>query len=354
MRRATPADRDAVLAFASATWDGWDYIPHAWPVWIEARDGMLLVGEPAEPGAVDADGEPLPPGRPVAVARVARTTPAEAWLEGIRVDPRVRGMDIATDLQVVELNAAASLGAKVVRYATGQHNEGSHRLGARHGFSVLASLRTWWSRADDDDEEDDDESAYDPQARARATEERRRLLAQLSRAGLVVPATGDDRLWATVERSQGFARAAGLYEHRAWALQALTGERFDDHLRRGEVVATGAPAENGWGVAIVPGEALPAEDVSLHLGLLCGEGLAAVTLAAEIDRHAENGIRFRLPDADAPIPGASRADLAAAGFTAREWLLDILGRPLGDGNPPPPVDPTAVVVDVPELAAVSR
>ena len=39
----------------------------------------------------------------------------EAWLEGIRVDPRVRGMNVATDLQVAELHWAVANGAHVVR-----------------------------------------------------------------------------------------------------------------------------------------------------------------------------------------------------------------------------------------------
>ena len=34
VRRAHAADTQAVLAFASHTWDRWDYIPNAWPVWL--------------------------------------------------------------------------------------------------------------------------------------------------------------------------------------------------------------------------------------------------------------------------------------------------------------------------------
>ena len=55
----------------------------------------------------------------VAVVRVTMSAKGQAWLEGIRVDPRVRGIDVATDLQVAELRWAAAQGAQVVRYATG-------------------------------------------------------------------------------------------------------------------------------------------------------------------------------------------------------------------------------------------
>src|SRR5215208_4010782 len=89
VRRARAGDRDAVLAFATRTWDGWDYIPHAWPVWLEASDGVLLVasaGSAANGGlSVDADGEPLADGQPIAISRVALLSPTEGWVEGIRV-----------------------------------------------------------------------------------------------------------------------------------------------------------------------------------------------------------------------------------------------------------------------------
>ena len=99
VRRARPEDEAAVLAFASRTWHDWDYIPNAWPVWLDADDGVMLVGC-------------RPDGQPVAVSRVALLTPTEGWVEGIRVDPEVRGLDIASDLQVAELAWAAAQGVE--------------------------------------------------------------------------------------------------------------------------------------------------------------------------------------------------------------------------------------------------
>jgi len=111
-------------------------MPHAWPVWLTADDGAMLVATvgPTTDGrpALDANGEKLLEGQPVAVSRVALLSPTEGWVEGIRVDPRVRGMGVATDLQVAELHWLAANRTAVTRYATSQRNEGSHRLGARH------------------------------------------------------------------------------------------------------------------------------------------------------------------------------------------------------------------------------
>ena len=150
MRRAVESDRDQVLAFASRTWHDWDYIPNAWPVWLEASDGAFLVGMVGERAAgdhealVDAEGETLGVGEVVAVTRVAMVSPTEAWLEGIRVDPRIRGMGVAADLQVAELQWIAAQGATILRYATGSTNEASHRLGARDGINLIAAFRAWW------------------------------------------------------------------------------------------------------------------------------------------------------------------------------------------------------------------
>ena len=44
VRLARDDDRDAVMAFATNTWNDWDYVPRAWPRWLEAKDGVMLVG----------------------------------------------------------------------------------------------------------------------------------------------------------------------------------------------------------------------------------------------------------------------------------------------------------------------
>ena len=111
VRRVTPADKEAVLAFATSTWDGWDYIPSVFDHWVSAPDGVFLavLPAPAADGAppLDTTGEPLDPERVIAISRVTFLSDEDAWIEGIRVDPRVRGMGIATVLQVAELRWAA-------------------------------------------------------------------------------------------------------------------------------------------------------------------------------------------------------------------------------------------------------
>ncbi|HSH21714.1 MAG TPA: GNAT family N-acetyltransferase [Candidatus Caenarcaniphilales bacterium] len=343
-----------MLEFASDTWDGWDYIPHAWPVWLAAQDGVLLVAEPGVPAdgspPLDAAGAELSTERPIAVARVALLSPSEAWLEGIRVHPRVRGMDVATDLQLAELEWAAAQNVSVVRYATGQRNEGSHRLGARHGFQLLSSLRTyWWSETGADQDRHDEPTGFDDDVRANAAAVRRRLLERLGEAGLVLAARDAhavDGWWRRVEADGVFRSGHRLYERRAWALQELTRDRFFDHARNGEVLVWPRGAD-AWAAAVLPADVLPAEDVSLHLAVLVGESRASAELADRVRRLAGQSIRFRLSE-DAAVAAAAREALGAVGFHAREWTLDILGRPLGGPQPRPEIDPSSLVlVDVP-------
>lgn len=344
-----------MLGFASRTWDGWDYVPHAWPFWLTADDGVLLVASagPATDGrpAADRDGQPLAVDRPLAIARVALTGPAEAWLEGIRVDPRVRGMDVATDLQVAELAWASAQRATVVRYATGETNEGSHRLGARHGFRLLATFRTYWWSASGEDQSREDETGYNEPARVAANTQRAGLLDRLAASRLIARADEAAAWWRVLQVDATFLAAQRLYEHRAWALQELTEEGFARHVAAGELIVTGQPRDGApWGLAILEREALPAEDTSLHLGLLCGEGGAALELLATMQAMSSSPLRFRLAGDEPPVlrSKANVEALAAAGFAAREWTLHILGRELAPADPlPEPSDAGLILGDEP-------
>ena len=92
------------------------------------------------------------------------------------------------------------------------------------------------------------------------------------------------------------------------------------------MVVLGDEAE--WGLAIVTAEALAAEDVSLHLATVAGEGAAALGLLTEIQRLSAEPIRFRLPEPDPPLLRGQAAAYAGAGFRGRDWVLHIIARPM--------------------------
>ena len=351
VRRARPNDGEAVLSFASRTWDGWDYLPHAWPRWLDPSDGVLLVGtagavdEQSRP--LDAEGKPLDDDVPVAVVRVALPALGEAWLEAIRVDPRVRGLDVATDLQVAELHWAAAQGASIVRYATSRRNEASHRLGRRGGFETLVSLSShWWSATGNRDDDDDGPSGFLPEVEAAATARRERLLEALAGEGLVAMPGDSSRLWSRLADDPSFGAARRLYEPRPWALEQLTEAKFREHVQRGEVLVL--DDHHGWALAVLIRRAQPAEDSAMRFAVLAGDGSAALELTEAARRLANETIRFRVA-AGAPLVSEHEDLFRKAGYVFPEWVLDILSRRIDDAHPVTPIDPAALVMrDAPQ------
>ena len=353
VRRARPEDREAVVAFASDTFGGWDYVPAAWPDWIAAPDGVLLVATPVPPDPAIDPG--LDPARPIGVCHVCVLSEGEAWFEGMRVDPRARGRSVATTLQVAELHWAAAHGARVVRYTTGESNEGSHRLGARHGFRLAGVRLMYFPPSADDAMRRTSLSVAELGALVAARREQRRsALARL--AGLVLPpGAGTGPWWSLVEGSKDFEAGGRLYEWRPWSLQELTRDRFEAHVRAGEVLAwpadgSGAVAEPraGSALAILPRRA-SGEDLDLHLGLLVGARSAALELVRSVRDAAGVLPRVWLPE-PSPLAGDG-ADLVGLGYERDDSTLHLLERPAD--VPLPDVDET-VLVFVEQPAPIAR
>jgi GNAT superfamily N-acetyltransferase len=337
VRRARPDDRDAVLAFASTTWDGWDYIPEAWPHWVGAPDGVLLVA------TEQADD------RPIALTRVALLAPGEGWLEGIRVDPAVRGRGVATNLQVAELAWAQAHDVRVLRYATGHANEGSLKLGAHGGFTRLRDRRTYGDAALEAAADAARTAMAGPDAAETrpnpATEAERRtaMLAALAADGLVLaagaPGAEIEAAWRVIANDPNFSAGDRLYELRPWSLQELTEERFGAHARAGEVLL----ARNGRAVAILPHVGSRySEDRRPHLAVLAGHGHAALMLLLAAQAAAQGEpVTTRLPDPAPPMQAdpVVAAAWSAAGILPHEWSLSLMSRPLPAGEPLPPGEP---------------
>ncbi|MBA3307625.1 MAG: GNAT family N-acetyltransferase [Chloroflexi bacterium] len=348
VRRARADDKEAVLSFATRTWDGSDYIPDVWERWLAATDGVLLVATAGGAAStavggrrpVDADGAPLEAARAVAVARLTMLSRDEAWLEGIRVDPRVRGMGVATDFQVAELRWAAAHGVRVVRYATGPDNEGSHRLGARHGFALLGEWR--WYGVDDEDEETPPPDA-----------------APSTGGVTIVREVDGDRWWERVTADPTLRRGHDLYERRAWALQELTEERFRGHVARGQVTALEYRADGAdrWALAIARDEGWGDEDPALPASpaLLVGDGRAALALLQALSGGQPGVPRVLLPDVEPPIlDGGTVSAWAAAGWRPRDRTLHILTRPLDAAHPLPEPEDAALLEMEEDPRAVAR
>ena len=86
VRPAARSDREAVFEISATVWDGHDYLPKVWDIWLqESKDqGFLLVGEVDE--------------KVVAVQHTAIQPMGVAWMEGIRVHPDYRQRGFAAEL----------------------------------------------------------------------------------------------------------------------------------------------------------------------------------------------------------------------------------------------------------------
>lgn len=125
VRLARPEDKAAVLAFCAHTWDWGDYIAQVWDEWLADESGRLLVALLGE--------------RPVAVEHMQMVAPGECWLEGMRVDPAVRGQGISRALNEQAMREARTLGAKVARLATRFDNTIAQRALDAGGFQQIGT-----------------------------------------------------------------------------------------------------------------------------------------------------------------------------------------------------------------------
>jgi RimJ/RimL family protein N-acetyltransferase len=134
LRDARPADRAAVFEFCRNTWPGFgDYIELVWDEWIGDRGGRFLLAEVR--------------GRPVGIAKVSEFSPGEVWLQGLRVDPSLRGKGIANEINLEILRTVKRMKPRAVRFCTGRRNRASRHIGEKFGFDLVARFRFFWSKA---------------------------------------------------------------------------------------------------------------------------------------------------------------------------------------------------------------
>lgn len=326
IRRARPEDREGVLSFASQTPEGPDYIPDVFDEWVNGAGGVLLVGLRAEPDAPD---------RPVCIARVVPVSAHEVWLEGLRVDPAVRGLGVATDLQTAELHWAAAHGARVVRYVTGEKNEGSHKVGAKHGLRVVSIWRTYFGPAGGEGSGGD------------------AILERLAGTGRTVQeGVSADGWWEKLTNEPGFRSLDALHESRSWAFQELTGDRFMSHVAREEVLAMGESGGSGrgdgrrgdrseWAVTVIDREDT-IRDGALRLSLLWGSAAGMERLVGALGGLTQVS-RLRLPEPEPPVMHGAGERFRALGYERRENSLHLLARDL-DPDALPHVDPARLTL----------
>ncbi len=193
IRPARPEDKEAVLTFCAQTWEWGDYIAEVWDVWLNDPAGLLMVA------VLD--------GRPVAIEHMHMVAPQECWLEGMRVDPAVRGQGISQRLNEQVMVEAQKRGATVARLATRFDNVPAQRVLDRGGFERIGTFIHYAAPAE-----------------------------PLAGAELLTLATSDDlpALLSLLDRSAVYSAIGGLLYER-WSGRALTEEVLQECLAAGAV-----------------------------------------------------------------------------------------------------------------------
>jgi ribosomal protein S18 acetylase RimI-like enzyme len=132
IRAARPADARAVRALCDRIWSD-DYVPEIFAEWVRDRRGRLWVA------TVD--------GTVAGVAKLTLLGDREAWLHGLRVDPRFRRRGIGSRLASHRLERAKRLGARTARMDTADDNIAVQRIARHLGFTRVARFTLFLATA---------------------------------------------------------------------------------------------------------------------------------------------------------------------------------------------------------------
>lgn len=283
VRQATLADEDAVVAFARETWPdrGGDYLPSVFADWVRAD------GDRRRTFVAEIDGET------VGVVRAVLLTADEAWFQGMRVAPHVRGRGLSGRLNDAAAQWARSRGATVGRIMVFSSNAGGLAAARAAGFEPVTAIR-WVHPAPDRE--------ADP---ALAT-------------------TGDvDAAWDAWTTSAGRTHLGGLAlsPEESWALRRLRPETLERAAATTRLVAVDAADAAGFAFRVRDyerdsGNGDP-ERWAVYGVAAWSDATAGAAVLADIARDAAavgaDRTRVLLPDTARAISDAALAGAGLAG-----------------------------------------
>ena len=271
IRRMTPADKPAMLAISSRIWEGTDYLPGVFDQWVADQEGEFA--------AVLRDGAL------VGCGKLSFLTPVDAWLEGLRKDPRVeeKGMAEAVARHFLGLLARRPSLASV-RFSTYVGNRASITINERLGFRLRTTLSL---KARDGTREQLPSPSRTPEARQRVQTIRDgdAVLSFLGGTGYFAATEG-----LVVEGWRTFPWSAGLlvdrYVRRGFCRGIMSGAGLSALS-----IATVADLPSGTMIRLVCLDALDDESA----GLVMDEVLRSARAAVERTGAAEYEIEWMIP-----------------------------------------------------------
>jgi GNAT superfamily N-acetyltransferase len=195
IRKATKADKALVLEISKNLWGGNDYLPHVWDDWVADPKGKLITA--------------VVNGKAVGVAHGWLQTPHIAWLEGVRVHEKYRGLGIAGKLNDALVEWARKKSARVARLSTHIRNRASRNHLNKIGFPVLQTFQ-----------------------RLDSTRGLR-----VKPAGVSEPTSSSKQLWNWLSTRPNFSENHAMYSD-GWTWHPLTLQTLGRHMARGQVLVT--------------------------------------------------------------------------------------------------------------------
>ena len=127
IRPARASDAEAIASFTKDTFEWGDYVPEAFPSWLNQPASHMVV-------AVDDDDSAI------AMSRGRLVSATEAWFHAARVHPEWRGRGIAGEMADVLRAWAGGQGAVVGRLLIEDYNTASIRHVEKIGFRRVTSV----------------------------------------------------------------------------------------------------------------------------------------------------------------------------------------------------------------------
>jgi GNAT superfamily N-acetyltransferase len=133
LRPATHDDYEDVAAFTRDTWsEASDYLPDVYHDWIDGEDRRTLVADAGDAIA--------------GIAQMVMLSPAEAWGQGLRVNPSFQGEGVSEALTRALFAWAREQGAVVARNMVFSWNEAGMGQSRAVGYEPVAEFR--WLQPD--------------------------------------------------------------------------------------------------------------------------------------------------------------------------------------------------------------
>jgi ribosomal protein S18 acetylase RimI-like enzyme len=126
IRPAQQSDREAVFRLCEHAFDGGDYVPDVWDMWLREQHSRVFTA------TLD--------GVPVGIMRVVIQKPGEAWFQAARTHPNHRRVGIATTLAEACWEWARNNGAKTVRLSTDSDNYAAQEALKKLGFTRISDF----------------------------------------------------------------------------------------------------------------------------------------------------------------------------------------------------------------------